>query len=113
MPDMDGVEVLQELKRIDPDIPIIIITAYGDVDTAVEAIKLGAYDFITKPPKFDRLILTLKRAIEKSRLEMTVRWLNTAVEASLEDKQEDKGDLSLLPLKELSAIAVRDVEKRL
>lgn len=84
MPVMDGIEVLQELKRIDPYIPIIIITAYGDVDTAVEAIKLGAYDFIVKPPKLDRLILTLKRAIEKSMLEMTVRRLNTAVEASLE-----------------------------
>lgn len=84
MPDMDGIEVLQELKRIDPNVPVILITAYGDIETAVEAIKLGAYDFIVKPPKFDRLILTLKRAIEKSRLEMTVWRLNTAVETSLE-----------------------------
>lgn len=84
MPDMDGIEVLQELKRINPDVPVIMITAYGDIETAVEAIKEGAYDFIVKPPKIDRLILTLKRAIEKSKLEMNVRRLNTAVETSLE-----------------------------
>lgn len=73
MPGMDGIETMQELKRIDPDIPIIIITAYGDVDAAVGAIKLGAYDFIVKPPKFDRLLLTLKRAIEKMQLEKAVK----------------------------------------
>jgi DNA-binding NtrC family response regulator len=84
MPDMDGIEVLQKLKGINPDVPVIIITGYGDIDTAIETIKLGAYDFIVKPPKIDRLILTLKRAIEKSRLEMTVRRLDIAVEASLE-----------------------------
>lgn len=84
MPGMDGIETMQELKRIDPDIPIIIITSYGDVDAAVGEIKLGAYDFIVKPPKFDRLLLTLKRAIEKMQLEKAVKKLNTAVGASLE-----------------------------
>ncbi len=84
MPGMDGIETMQELKKIDPDIPIIIVTGYGDVETAVEAIKLGAYDFILKPPKFDALILTLKRAIEKLELERAVKRLNTAMETSLE-----------------------------
>lgn len=84
MPDMDGIETMQELKKIDPDVPVVIITAHGDVGTAVEAIKLGAYDFIVKPPNFDRLILTIKRAIEKMQLERTVKRLNTAVGVSLE-----------------------------
>lgn len=84
MPDMDGIETMQELKKVDPDIPIIIITAHGDISTAVEAIKLGAYDFIVKPPKFDRLIMTLKRAIEKLELKRTVKRLNATLEASLE-----------------------------
>ncbi|MEK6693226.1 MAG: sigma-54 dependent transcriptional regulator [Nitrospirota bacterium] len=84
MPDMDGIEVMQELKKIDPDIPVIIVTAYGDIPTAVESIKLGAYDFIVKPPKFDKLIFTLKRAIEKLELERSVKRLNTAVGVSLE-----------------------------
>lgn len=84
MPGMDGLEVLQELKEIDPDIPIIIVTALSDIETAIKCIKSGAYDFIVKPPKFDRLIFTLKRAIEKLELKKTVENLNTAFEVSLE-----------------------------
>lgn len=84
MPDMDGIEIMKRLKKIDPYIPIIIITAFGDIPTAVESIKLGAYDFIVKPPKFDRLIFTLKRALEKLELERSVKRLNIAVETSLE-----------------------------
>ncbi|MCL4536360.1 MAG: sigma-54 dependent transcriptional regulator [Nitrospirae bacterium] len=84
MPGMDGIETMQELKKIDADVPVIIVTAHVDLDAAVGAIKLGAYDFIVKPPKFDRLLLTLKRAIEKMQLEKAVKRLNTAVGASLE-----------------------------
>lgn len=84
MPDMDGIEVMQELKKIDPDIPIIFVTGHGDIPTAVEAIKLGAYDFIVKPPKFDRLFFTLKRAIEKLELQRSVKRLNTVVRTHLE-----------------------------
>ncbi len=84
MPEMDGIKTMEELKRIDPDIPIIIITAYGDIPTAVDAMKLGAYDFIVKPIKIERLIITLKRAIEKLELERMVKRLNTEVETSLE-----------------------------
>ncbi len=84
MPGMDGIECLQKLKEIDPDVPIIMITGHGDVPTAVEAIKLGAYDFLLKPPDFSRLILLLKRAIEKAELEKNVKRLNAEVNASLE-----------------------------
>jgi DNA-binding NtrC family response regulator len=73
MPNMDGIECMQVLKTIDSNVPIIIITAHGDVPTAVTAIQLGAYDFILKPPDFDKLMLTIKRAVEKMDLEKALR----------------------------------------
>ncbi|HEX8948701.1 MAG TPA: sigma-54 dependent transcriptional regulator [Dissulfurispiraceae bacterium] len=85
MPGMDGIRTMEELKKITPGAPIIIITAHGDVPTAVEAIKLGAYDFILKPPDFDTLILTLNRAVEKLELEREVKRLHDAVETSFQD----------------------------
>jgi DNA-binding NtrC family response regulator len=84
MPYMNGIDAMHELKRIGPDVPIIILTAYGDIPTAVDAIKNGVYDFMIKPPEFDRLIFTLKRALEKRRLEIEVKRTTTALESSLE-----------------------------
>jgi DNA-binding NarL/FixJ family response regulator len=79
MPGMDGIETLQELKKIDPHIPIIILTAFGDIPTAVEAVKQGAYDFITKPPEFDKLITVIKRAVEMRRPKMEAMKRKTPV----------------------------------
>jgi len=62
MPHMDGIDTMHELRKINPHIPVIILTAFGDIPTAVEAVKEGAYDFITKPPEFDKLIKVLKTA---------------------------------------------------
>src|SRR5664280_1202232 len=59
MPGMDGLEVLKEIKRINPEIDVIIITAYGTIETAVEAIKVGAIDYITKPVELDELLARL------------------------------------------------------
>jgi DNA-binding NtrC family response regulator len=84
MPEMDGIETMRELKRINPDVSVIIITAHGDIPTAVEATKLGAYDFITKPPDYDRLVLTLRRAVEKYELDKKVKTLASEIETSLE-----------------------------
>ncbi len=84
MPQMDGIETLQELKKIDPDVPIIIITGYADIPTAVNTIKLGAYDFLTKPPQVDKLILILERAIENYELHKALTNLDTTVDTSLE-----------------------------
>jgi DNA-binding NtrC family response regulator len=84
MPDMNGIETMQELKKIDPDVPIIIVTAYGDIPTAVQAIKLGAYDFIEKPPQISKLIVTLQRAVEKLELQRMVKRLDTTFDTSLE-----------------------------
>ena len=68
MPKMNGIETLRELKRLDSDLPVIIITAHADLKDAVNAIKLGAYDFIVKPPDFERLTLLISRAMEKYEL---------------------------------------------
>jgi len=84
MPEMDGIQVLQELKKINSDVPIIIVTGYADIPTAVQAIKLGAYDFLQKPPHVEKLILTLERAIENYELHKTLIDLDTTLDTSLE-----------------------------
>ncbi|MAA52638.1 MAG: hypothetical protein CMJ41_06395 [Phycisphaerae bacterium] len=68
MPEMTGVELLQAIREIDEQVPVILMTAYGTVETAVEAMKLGAYDYITKPFSGDELINTIERALERGRL---------------------------------------------
>lgn len=65
---LDGLELLDEVKRDHPDLPVVMISGHGNVETAVLAMKKGAYDFIEKPFKADHLILTIERAIEASRL---------------------------------------------
>lgn len=87
MPGMDGIETLKELRKHDPDIPVIMVTAFGDIATAVEAIKLGADDFVEKPPQISRIMVTLRRAIEKAALERTVRSMGKSVEESAALKQ--------------------------
>ncbi len=87
MPGMDGIETLKELRKLDPDIPVIMVTAFGDIATAVEAIKLGAYDFVEKPPQISRIMVTLRRAIEKAALEREIRNLGKNAEASAVLKQ--------------------------
>lgn len=69
MPEMNGLELLEKIYAEYPTIPVIVITAVNEVQIALKAIKLGAYEFITKPPDTDRLLLTIKRAIAKRLLE--------------------------------------------
>ena len=78
MPGMDGIELFDELKEIKPDIPVIIITAYGSIETADEAMKKGLADFITKPFRKDSIIFTIKRVLElanvrKENIELKMR----------------------------------------
>ena len=68
MPGMDGLATLARLKEIAPGVPVVMLTAHGDVATAVEAIKLGAYDFLTRPVANDKLVLTVQRALERQKL---------------------------------------------
>jgi two-component system, NtrC family, nitrogen regulation response regulator NtrX len=68
MPEMDGMEVLDNMMQIAPDIPVIMISGHGNIDTAVEAIKKGAYDFIEKPLDLNRLLVTIRNALDKKDL---------------------------------------------
>lgn len=68
MPEMDGLELLKQLRQEYPWLTVVLMTAYGCIELAVEAIKAGAYDFITKPFDHDSLVLTLRKALERSRL---------------------------------------------
>lgn len=72
---LDGLQILDELKRDHPDVPIVMISGHGTIETAVAAIKKGAYDFIEKPFKADRLLLLVERAIEAARLRRENREL--------------------------------------
>ena len=68
MPNMTGVELLANIREFDDDLPVVLMTAYGTVETAVEAMKLGAFTYITKPFEGDELLIAVKRAIEHGRL---------------------------------------------
>jgi two-component system nitrogen regulation response regulator NtrX len=65
---LDGIELLDEIKKADPELPVIVISGHGTIETAVAAIRKGAYDFIEKPFKSDKLLVTVERALETSRL---------------------------------------------
>ncbi len=84
MPEKNGLDTMLELKKIKPDLPMIIVTGRGDITTAVEAIKLGADDYVTKPPDYPRLFLTIQKAIEHHDALNKISDLHTAVEVSFE-----------------------------
>jgi two-component system, NtrC family, nitrogen regulation response regulator NtrX len=72
---LDGLQLLEQIKKDNPDLPVVMISGHGNIETAVAAIKRGAYDFIEKPFKSDRLILVATRALETSRLKREVKEL--------------------------------------
>ncbi|MEO5562856.1 MAG: sigma-54 dependent transcriptional regulator [Chitinophagaceae bacterium] len=79
MPKLDGIEFLQKASEINPDIPIIMISGHGNIETAVEAVKKGAYDFISKPPDLNRLLITIRNAMDKSSLVTETKVLKRKV----------------------------------
>lgn len=68
MPKMDGMEAIERIQILKPDIPVVMISGHGNIDTAVDAVKKGAFDFISKPPDLNRLLITLRNAMDKSSL---------------------------------------------
>jgi two-component system nitrogen regulation response regulator NtrX len=79
MPKLDGLEFLQRAGEINPDVPIIMISGHGTIETAVEAVKQGAYDFISKPPDLNRLLITIRNAMERSNLVTETKTLKRRV----------------------------------
>ncbi|MCK9291861.1 MAG: sigma-54 dependent transcriptional regulator [Bacteroidales bacterium] len=83
MPEMDGIETLEAIKQI-TDTPVIMISGHGTIETAVEAIKKGAYDYISKPPDLNRLLITLRNAQDRSRLVNETKALKKVVSKQFE-----------------------------
>src|ERR1700688_3302403 len=80
---LDGLQVLDAIKRENPEVPVVMISGHGNIETAVAAIKRGAYDFIEKPFKADRLVLVADRALETSRLKREVKALKQLTPSTL------------------------------
>jgi DNA-binding NtrC family response regulator len=79
MPDIDGIELVEMVKQIDDQIPFIIITAYGTIESAVEAMRKGAIDYITKPFRQEQILLTIEKVMNLRRLQKE----NIALKAEL------------------------------
>lgn len=79
MPKMDGMELLTKAQEESPDMPVIMISGHGTIDTAVEAVKAGAFDFISKPPDLNRLLITVRNALDKSHLVTETKVLKRKV----------------------------------
>src|SRR6187549_573918 len=79
MPKLDGIEFLQKAGESNPDVPIIMISGHGNIETAVEAVKTGAYDYISKPPDLNRLLITIRNAMDKSNLVSETKVLKRKV----------------------------------
>lgn len=79
MPKMDGMDAIDRLQELYPDIPVIMISGHGDIDTAVEAVKKGAFDFLSKPPDLNRLLITVRNALDKSTLIVQKKTLQKRV----------------------------------
>lgn len=84
MPKMDGVEVLEKAKKIKPEIPFVMISGHGDLDTAVHTMRLGAFDYISKPPDLNRLLNTVRNALDRKVLVVENKRLKKKVSKNYE-----------------------------
>ncbi|MEZ5017703.1 MAG: sigma-54 dependent transcriptional regulator [Flavipsychrobacter sp.] len=91
MPKMDGLEVLEKTKEINPDVPFIVISGHGNIETAVEAVKKGAFDFISKPPDLNRLLITIRNAMDKKSLVAETKTLRKRISKGYEMVGESDG----------------------
>lgn len=87
LPDIDGMDLLLELKKLQPSLAIIIITAHGSIDTAIECMKRGAFDYITKPFDVDELLLQAKKATEMGKLKEEVKYLRSEIIKEVEESK--------------------------
>jgi two-component system phosphate regulon sensor histidine kinase PhoR len=113
MPGMEGMEVLERAKEVNPALLIVVITGYATVDSAVEAMKKGAYDFIAKPFTPDQLRLVVNRALEKRRLELEAEQLRAEAARSLRYVAMEKGKVRTIVNCMADGILVTDKEGRI
>ncbi len=95
MPHMDGVEVLERMMAINPEVPVIMISGHGDINTAVDCLKKGAFDYLPKPPDLNRLLSTVRHALEKKTLVQEVKTLKKKVSKKYTMIGESSGMLEL------------------
>ncbi|WP_396170085.1 sigma-54-dependent transcriptional regulator [Flavobacterium sp.] len=84
MPKMDGVELLEAVKKIKPEIPMVMISGHGDMETAIQTMRLGAFDYISKPPDLNRLLNTVRNALDKKQLVVENKILKKKVSKNYE-----------------------------
>lgn len=84
MPKMDGVELLEAVKKIDTEIPIVMISGHGDMETAINTMRLGAFDYISKPPDLNRLLNTVRNALDRKKLAVENKILKKKVSKKYE-----------------------------
>ena len=89
MPGINGIEFCDRLTANNPDVPAIVMTAFGSMETAVEALRVGAFDFVTKPLDSELVVAALRRAVEHSQLARRVRLLSHPVDADGEFEDDD------------------------
>ncbi len=80
MPKLDGMEFLEKAREINPDLPVIMISGHGTIETAVEAVKKGAFDYVAKPPDLNRLLITIRNAMDKQTLITETKFLKRKVQ---------------------------------
>eukprot|EP01096_Ripella_sp_DP13-Kostka_P005610 TRINITY_DN1933_c0_g2_i1.p1 TRINITY_DN1933_c0_g2~~TRINITY_DN1933_c0_g2_i1.p1 ORF type:complete len:388 (-),score=-56.46 TRINITY_DN1933_c0_g2_i1:650-1813(-) len=90
MPKLDGVEVLEEVKKIKPEIPMVMISGHGDMETAIHTMRLGAFDYISKPPDLNRLLNTVSNALDKKQLVVENKILKKKVSKNYEKVGESE-----------------------
>ncbi|MBO9571160.1 MAG: sigma-54-dependent Fis family transcriptional regulator [Chitinophagaceae bacterium] len=95
MPRIDGIEFLDKVREINPDVPVIMISGHGTIETAVEAVKKGAYDYIAKPPDLNRLLITIRNAMDKNTLVTETKVLKRKVSRVDEMIGESEGIIKI------------------
>ncbi len=98
MPGLDGIEVLERLHILTPDTPVVMISGHGNIDTAVESIKKGAFDYIEKPLDLNRLLITIRNAMDKSNLVSEAKILKKKVNKKYEIIGESKAIKSIIEM---------------
>ena len=98
MPKIDGIETLQKIMEIYGDVPVVMISGHGNIDTAVEAIKKGAYDFISKPLDLNRLLITVKNALDRSALVAETKILKKKVSKSIDIVGESQSIMQIIDM---------------